>query len=74
MKRTQTELKAALMAQYSEAHDELLAKNEEIEDFGELEEAVDALAKRTLPETVSTLQASKDFSPELPRVSREAKK
>lgn len=74
MKRTQTELKAALMAQYSEALDELLAKNEEIEDFGELEEAVDALAKRTLPETVSTLQASKDFSPELPRVSREAKK
>lgn len=63
MKKSQGNLKAALLAQYSDALDELLAINEQLKDFTDLEEAVSQLAERTLPKTLSTLQASKDFSP-----------
>ena len=73
-KRNQAELKAALMAHYSQALDELLAKNEGLEDFGELEEAVSQLAEQTLPQTLSALQQSKDFSPEVSSVRRKAPK
>lgn len=66
------ETKAALIAQYSEALDELLEANEHIEDFAELEEAVSQLAEKTLPATLSRLQATKDFSPSVPKVSKEA--
>lgn len=63
MKQSKAELKASLIAKYSEALDKLLDANEAIEDFSELEEAVSQLAERTLPETLSTLLSSKDFSP-----------
>jgi DNA-binding HxlR family transcriptional regulator len=63
MKQNKADLKAALIAQYSEALDVLLEENETLEDFADLEEAVSQLAERTLPRTLSTLQASKDFPP-----------
>ena len=50
MKKSQAELKAALVAKYSEAINELLAETEAKEDFRELEEAVERLASKTLPE------------------------
>lgn len=74
MKRTQVELKAALLAQYSEALDKLLTKNAGLEDFGELEEAVSQLAEQTLPQTLSTLQMSKDFSPTVSKLSTKTTK
>lgn len=63
MGQTKAEMKAALLAQYSDALDELLAANEQIEGFADLEEAVSQLAERTLPQTLGTLLSSKDFSP-----------
>ena len=61
-------LKEDLMASYSVAIDKLLAENEEIEDYAELEEAVSRLAERTLPNTLSQLQATKDFPPSVPKL------
>ncbi len=63
MKKSQAELKAELVARYSEAIDELLADTERKEDFKELEEAVERLAAKTLPETLKRVAEGKDFSP-----------
>jgi hypothetical protein len=68
MKKSQGELKAELVAKYSEALDELLGETETKEDFRELEEAVEKLAAKTLPaktlpETLKRVAESKDFSP-----------
>lgn len=63
MKRTKSEIKAELMEQYSKAIDQLLEENEKVKNFGELEEAVTKLAEKTLPETLSQIQKTKDFSP-----------
>jgi|APDOM4702015248_1054824.scaffolds.fasta_scaffold1461232_1 hypothetical protein len=65
MRKSQVELKAALLAKYSEALDELLAETETKEDFRELEEAVEKLAAKTLPETLKRVAEDKDFSPEV---------
>lgn len=65
MKRTKAEIKANLIAQYSEAVDKLLEASESLDDFAELEQAVSELAERTLPQTLSTLLESKDFPPEV---------
>ncbi len=65
MKKNRAELKAALVAKYSEAIDELLAETEAKEDFRELEEAVERLASKTLPETLKRIAESKDFSPKV---------
>jgi DNA-binding HxlR family transcriptional regulator len=63
MKKSQGELKAELVAKYSEALDELLGETETKGDFRELEEAVEKLAAKTLPETLKRVAESKDFSP-----------
>jgi DNA-binding HxlR family transcriptional regulator len=63
MKKRQAELKAELLAKYSEAIDELLAETESQEDFKELEAAVEKLAAKTLPETLKRVAESKDFPP-----------
>jgi hypothetical protein len=63
MKKSQAEIKAALLANYSEALDELLEETALKEDFRELEEAVEKLAAKTLPETLKRVAESKDFSP-----------
>ena len=65
MKQSKAEIKANLIAQYSEAVDKLLEESERLEGFAELEEAVSQLAERTLPQTLSTLLSSKDFSPKV---------
>jgi hypothetical protein len=52
-----------LLAKYSEALDEPLAETEAKEDFRELEEAVEKLAEKTLPETIKQVAEGKDFSP-----------
>jgi hypothetical protein len=63
MKKSQAEIKAALLAKYSEALDELLEETALKEDFRELEEAVEKLAAKTLPETLKRVAEGKDFSP-----------
>ncbi|MCA9836273.1 MAG: hypothetical protein KC422_05140 [Trueperaceae bacterium] len=63
MKKSRTELKAELVAKYSEAIDELLTETEGQEDFRYLEAAVEKLAAKTLPETLKRVAESKDFSP-----------
>jgi DNA-binding HxlR family transcriptional regulator len=63
MKKSQAEIKAVLLAKYSEALDELLEETALKEDFRELEEAVEKLATKTLPETLKRVAESKVFSP-----------
>jgi DNA-binding HxlR family transcriptional regulator len=72
MKGKRAALKEELLKRYSQALEELLEESEGIEDFGELEEAVNGLAQKTLPRTLSALQESKDFSPSVPKVSKSA--
>jgi hypothetical protein len=67
-------LKEELLKRYSQALDEMLEESEGIEDFGELEEAVNGLAQKTLPQTLSALQGSKDFPPEMSKVSKSTTK
>jgi hypothetical protein len=74
MRKSQEELKAELLQRYSEELDKLLEKSQGIEDFGEMEEAVNAFAEQTLPQTLSKVQASKDFSPSVSKVSKGSKK
>jgi hypothetical protein len=74
MTNKQASVKAKLMEKYSKELDELLAKNEESPAFSELERRVSEFAEGILPETLSELQASKDFSPSVSRVSKERKK
>lgn len=68
MNQREAELRAELLAAYSVALDTLLEESEGLEDFAELEEAVSQLAERTLPHTLSSLQASKSFSPSVSSV------
>jgi DNA-binding HxlR family transcriptional regulator len=65
MTKDQARLKGELVANYSEALDELLAETEAKEDFRELEEAVEKLAEKTLPETLKRITEGKDFSPKV---------
>lgn len=71
MNQSKAELKAELLGRYSVALDTLFEESEGLEDFAELEEAVSQLAERTLPQTLSALQASKAFSPKVSRVRQE---
>jgi hypothetical protein len=63
MNNEEQRLKERLLASYSEAVDEMLRRCRDKEEFGELEEEVERLAKATLPETLSELAKGKDFSP-----------
>jgi hypothetical protein len=74
MTKSQANLKAALMERYSKELDKLLEKSQGLEDFGELEEAVSAFAAQTLPRTLSAIQASKDFSSAVSKVSNGSQK
>jgi len=74
MRVNKAALREELLKRYSQALDELLEKSEGMEDFGELEEAVNGLAQKTLPPTLSALQDSKDFSPKLPDVPKSSAK
>ena len=72
MRQSKADLKTKLMARYSEAVDKLLEESEALEDFADLEEAVSQLAEQTLPQTLSTLLSSKDFSPCVHKLSAES--
>lgn len=74
MNQREADLKAELLARYSVALDTLLEESEGLEDFAELEEAVSQLAERTLPQTLSALQASKAFSPSVSRLPTKSAK
>jgi hypothetical protein len=74
MTKRQAQVKAELMQRYSEQLDKLLEKSQGLEDFGEMEEAVNEFAEATLPQTLSELQASKDFSPAVSKVSKGGQK
>jgi len=74
MRQSKADLKASLIAHYSEALEELLEQSESLEDFADLEEAVSQLAERTLPQTLSSLQSAKDFSPSVSRLSAKPQK
>lgn len=63
MNNDKAKLRRVLIERYTEALDELLGANDEIDDFAELEEAVTHLAEKTLPETLSQLQQGKAFPP-----------
>lgn len=63
MNSDKAELRRVLIERHTEALDELLRANDEIDDFAELEEAVTRLAEKTLPETLSQLQQGKAFPP-----------
>lgn len=65
MRKDKANLKAELLTKYSEALDELLKECETKEDFRELEEAVEKLAQKTLPETLKRVAEGKDFSPKV---------
>lgn len=56
-------LKEKLLAEYSDAVDEMLERCRDREDFGDLEDEVERLAQATLPSALSELAKSKDFSP-----------
>ena len=74
MIKSQGKLKAELMERYSQELDKLLEKSQGLEDFGEIEEAVSRFAEQTLPQTLSEVQASKDFSPSVSKVSKASQK
>jgi vacuolar-type H+-ATPase subunit E/Vma4 len=65
MRKDKTTLKTELLTKYSEALDELLKECETKEDFRELEEAVEKLAAKALPETLKQVVESKDFFPKV---------
>jgi hypothetical protein len=73
MRTNQGKLKAELMERYSEELDKLLEKSQGIADFAEMEEAVNEFAAATLPQTLSEVQASKDFPPSVPKLSKGGK-
>jgi hypothetical protein len=74
MTKSQAQVKVELMQRYSEQLDKLLETSQGLEDFGEMEEAVNAFAAQTLPETLSEIQASKDFPPSVSKVSKASQK
>ena len=74
MTKSRAQVKAKLMERYSEQLDKLLEKSQDIEDFGEMEEAVSAFAEQTLPQTLSAVQASKGFPPSVSNVSNARQK
>lgn len=66
--KSKAEIKTELIETYSKAVDELLKKNESIDDFVELEKAVAELAEKTLPDTLGTMQEVQTFSPKVSKV------
>jgi hypothetical protein len=74
MTKSQGQIKAELMERYSQELDKLLEKSQRLEEFGEMEEAVSAFAEQTLPQTLSEIQASKDFSPSVSKMSNGSQK
>ena len=74
MIKSQGKLKAELMERYSQELDKLLEKSQGLEDFGEIEEAVSRFAEQTLPQTLSEVQASKDFPPSVSKLQKGSQK
>lgn len=66
MDKAKEALKAELMELYSQSLDEMLAECSEQADFTVLEEQVERLASKALPQTMSTLVEKRGlFPPEL---------
>ena len=63
--KSKAEIKAELIESYSKAVDELLEKNEKIDNFVDLEKAVAELAEQTLPNALGRLQEVQTFSPKV---------
>jgi vacuolar-type H+-ATPase subunit E/Vma4 len=75
MNKAKEALKAELLEMYSQALDEMLEGCPEQADFTVLEEQVEKLAQKTLPETLSNLAQERGiFPPELRLLWREAAK
>ncbi len=75
MTKAKEALKAELLELYSQNLDEMLETCPERADFAVLEEQVEKLAARTLPQTLSTLAKKRGiFPPELSSVPRETTK
>ena len=71
--KSKAEIKARMMERYSKAVDELLETNEQIDNFVELEKAVEKLAEKTLPKVLGELQEGQTFSPKLSKVQTTSK-
>lgn len=65
MNKAKEALKAELLELYSQALDEMLEDCPEQADFAVLEERVEQLAQRTLPEVLSNLLERGIFPPKL---------
>lgn len=75
MNKAKEALKAELLELYSQALDEMLEDCPEQANFAVLEEQVEKLAQRMLPETLSNLAQERGiFPPELHALPREAAK
>jgi|FLYL01.1.fsa_nt_gi hypothetical protein len=75
MDKAKEALKAELLEMYSQALDEMLEACPAQADFAVLEEQVEKLAQKTLPETLSTLAQERGiFPPELRLLRDEAAK
>ncbi len=66
--KSKAEIKAELIETYSKAVDELLEKNDEIDNFVDLEKAVVELAEQTLPKALGTLQEEQIFFPKVSKL------
>jgi len=71
MNKAKEALKAELLGMYSQALDELLEECPEQADFAVLEEQVEKLAQKTLPETLSNLAQERGIFPPKLRLLRD---
>jgi len=66
MTKAEQAVKAELMEVYSQALDELFAENPDRLAFGELEQEIEKLSEKILPETLARINRAKGiFPPEL---------
>ena len=66
--KSKAEIKAELIETYSKAVDELLEKNDKIDNFVELEKAIAELGEKTLPNALGALQEGQTFSPKMSKL------
>lgn len=66
--KSKADIKAELIETYSKAVDELLEKNDKIDNFVDLEKAVAELAEETLPNTLGVLQEMQTFFPKVSKL------
>jgi hypothetical protein len=75
MKKAKEALKAELLELYSQALDEMLTECPEQADFVVLEEQIEKLAQKTLPEALANLAQERGiFPPELQPLSSKTAK